>query len=106
MLSLIHCKVVAMVAMPIRTCIGCRGKFPKKDLLRFVRDTAGNLRADPTGKLPGRGAYVCWSQACINTAFRSKKINAHLRVNLSKQAIDSFKQKLLSLAIQRNVKEV
>ena len=86
-----------MAAMPIRTCIGCRGKFTKKNLLRFVWDAAGNLQTDPTGKLPGRGAYVCRSQVCINVAFRSQKINTHLQSNLSRQVVDSFKQELLSL---------
>ena len=95
-----------MAAMPIRTCIGCRGKFPKKDLLRFVRDVAGDLQTDSTGKLPGRGAYVCQSQACINVTFKSQKINTHLRSNLSRQIIDSFKQELLNLVSHRNVEEV
>mgnify|MGYP001597032410 CR=1 FL=1 len=85
------------MGLPIRTCIGCRGKFPKKDLLRFVCNAAGSLRADPTGKLPGRGAYVCLSQACINAAFRSQKVTTLLRVNLSKDAVDLFKQELLDL---------
>ena len=95
-----------MAAMPIRTCIGCRGKFPKKDLLRFVRDAAGDLQTDSTSKLTGRGAYVCQSQACINVTFKSQKINTHLRSNLSRQVIDSFKQELLSLVSHRNVEEV
>ena len=95
-----------MDAMPIRTCIGCRGKFPKKDLLRCVRDAVGNLQIDLTGKLPGRGAYVCQLQMCINATFKSQKINTHLRGNLSRQAIDSFKQELLRLVSHRNVEEV
>ena len=95
-----------MAAMPIRTCIGCRGKFPKKDLLRFVRNTAGNLQTDLTGRLPGRGAYVCQSQACINITFKSQKINTHLRSNFSRQVIDAFKQELLSLVSHRNMKGV
>ena len=95
-----------MAAIPIRTCIGCRGKFPKKDLLRFVRDAAGGLQADPTSKLPGRGAYVCQSQACINVTFKSQRINTHLRSKFSRQIIDSFKQELLSLVSHRNVEEI
>jgi predicted RNA-binding protein YlxR (DUF448 family) len=95
-----------MAAMPIRTCIGCRGKFPKKDLLRFVRDAAGDLQTDSTSKLPGRGAYICQSQTCINVTFKSQKINTHLQSNLSRQVIDSFKQELLSLVSHRNVEEV
>ncbi len=95
-----------MAAMPIRTCIGCRGKFPKRDLLRFVRNATGNLEIDSTGKLPGRGAYVCQSQACINITFKSQKINTHLRSKVSRQVIDSFKQELLSLVSHRNMEEV
>ena len=95
-----------MAAIPIRTCIGCRGKFPKQDLIRFVRNAAGNLQTDSTDRLPGRGAYVCQSQMCINVAFRSQKINTHLRSNFSRQVIDSFKQELLSLVSHRNVEEV
>ena len=95
-----------MAAMPVRTCIGCRDKFPKKDLLRFVQAATGKLQADLTGKLPGRGAYVCQSQVCINITFKSQKINAHLRSNLSNQVVDSFKRELLSLVSHRNVKEV
>jgi predicted RNA-binding protein YlxR (DUF448 family) len=85
-----------MVSLPIRTCIGCRRKSTKGDLLRFVCDSTGNLRADPKSKLPGRGAYVCYSQTCINAAFKShKRVNYLLRVSLSKQAVDLFKQELL-----------
>lgn len=94
-----------MAAIPIRTCIGCRGKFPKQDLLRFVQDAAGNLQTDLTGKLPGRGGYVCQSQVCLNAAFKSQKVNAHLRISLSKRVIDSFKQELLNLVSHRNVEE-
>ena len=87
-----------MASTPIRTCIGCRGKSPKKDLLRFACDFPRGLRIDPKRSLPGYGAYVCPSQTCINAAFRSAKIiNSHLGVSLSKQAIDLFKQELLDL---------
>lgn len=92
-----------MAAIPIRTCIGCRGKFPKRDLLRFVWDSVEGLRADPKGKLPGRGAYVCLSQACINAAFNShKRVNSLLKINISKQMYDLFKQELLDLVSQKS----
>lgn len=90
-----------MVAIAIRTCIGCRGKFPKKTLLRFVCHLDSHLRADGLGKLPGRGTYVCESQACITEAFKShKRVNSLLRTNLSKQIVMQFKQELLNSVIQ------
>jgi hypothetical protein len=51
---------------PIRTCIICRRKFFKHDLLRFVcpdKDDDG-LIPDPEHKMPGRGFYLCGSESC------------------------------------------
>ena len=85
-----------MAAIALRTCIGCRGKFPKKTLLRFVCHLDSHLRADRTGKSPGRGAYVCESQACITETFKShKRVNSLLRSNLSREIVMRFKQELL-----------
>jgi hypothetical protein len=95
-----------MAAIAIRTCIGCRGQFPKKALLRFVCNLVERLQTDPTGKLPGRGAYICRSHACICAAFKShKRVNSLLRINLSKQVIDQFKQELLNLVGQGTVRK-
>ncbi len=43
--------------VPQRTCVGCREILAKRALVRVVRTPEG-LRVDPTGKLPGRGAYL------------------------------------------------
>lgn len=50
--------------VPQRTCVGCRQTLAKRSLIRVVRTPEG-LRVDPTGKIPGRGAYLhdhrdCW----------------------------------------------
>ena len=90
-----------MAAIALRTCIGCRGKFPKKTLLRFVCHLDSHLQTDETGKFPGRGAYVCESQACITEAFKSyKRVNSLLRSNLSKEIVVQFKQELLNSVIR------
>ena len=52
--------------VPQRTCVGCREVLPKRKLVRIVR-TAQGVQVDPTGKLPGRGAYLhdrreCWER--------------------------------------------
>ncbi|WP_337870164.1 YlxR family protein [Meiothermus sp.] len=44
--------------IPIRQCIACRERRPKRELLRVVLTEAGPV-LDPTGRKPGRGAYVC-----------------------------------------------
>lgn len=80
----------------IRTCIGCRGKYPQKALVRFMCQADGKLQIDSQKKLGGRGAYVCLSQDCIQKAFKSpKRINFLLRVQLVSEKITQFEQVLL-----------
>ena len=82
--------------VPIRTCIGCRCKFPQKALIRFVCSADQTLAVEELVKLPGRGTYVCHSETCIQRAFNApKRINALLRAQLSKPTIDEFKKVLL-----------
>ncbi len=81
---------------PIRTCIGCHSKLPQNTLIRFVCSTRGILEIEGSKKLPGRGVYVCRSKSCIKNAFKvPKRINALLRVQLSKSVISEFQQTLL-----------
>lgn len=44
--------------IPMRKDIVTGEMFPKKDLVRVVRDKEGNVSLDPTSKANGRGAYV------------------------------------------------
>jgi len=59
--------------VPMRMCVGCREMQPKKELIRIVRSPEGEVHADPTGKAPGRGAYVCKKAECLA---RAEKIRA------------------------------
>jgi predicted RNA-binding protein YlxR (DUF448 family) len=52
--------------VPQRTCIGCREVLAKRTLIRIVRGPDA-IHVDPTGKMPGRGAYLhdrrsCWER--------------------------------------------
>jgi uncharacterized protein len=44
-------------------CVVCRERFDKRQLTRVVR-TAEGVQVDHSGKLHGRGAYVCDKAAC------------------------------------------
>ncbi len=48
---------------PMRMCVGCREMKPKTELIRVVRSPEGAVSLDPTGKKPGRGAYLCRNAA-------------------------------------------
>lgn len=49
--------------IPYRTCVGCREVQPKRKLIRIVRGANG-IEIDPTGKKPGRGAYLHDQKSC------------------------------------------
>ena len=51
--------------IPMRMCIGCREMKPKKELLRIVKTAENEIKLDKTGKLNGRGAYVCKNAECF-----------------------------------------
>ena len=45
--------------IPMRQCMGCRERKPKRELIRVVRSPEGAVSLDFQGKAPGRGAYLC-----------------------------------------------
>jgi predicted RNA-binding protein YlxR (DUF448 family) len=52
---------------PVRTCVVCRAARPRTELLRVVA-VGSRLTADPSARLPGRGAYLCGRPECLQGA--------------------------------------
>lgn len=71
-----------MAHVPERTCVGCRVKAPKAELLRLVLGSDGLVRVDPSGAAAGRGAYVHREAACWDEALRRGSISRALRTGL------------------------
>jgi uncharacterized protein len=71
---------VAAGRQPQRTCVVCRSTTAKRALHRIVRSPAGSVGYDPTGKAPGRGAYLCGQPACLEAALRRGSIQRALKV--------------------------
>ena len=65
-------------AWPERTCLGCRERAAKGDLLRIVV-IEGECAHDPRGTLPGRGAYVHPASVCLDQAVRRRAFTRALR---------------------------
>jgi predicted RNA-binding protein YlxR (DUF448 family) len=81
--------------IPQRTCIGCRTVQGKRELIRIVRAPQGVV-VDPTGKLPGRGAYVHNSRDCWEKALKGP-INQALRTELTTEDRERILQFLSQL---------
>lgn len=71
--------------IPLRSCIACRLKSPKRELIRVVRTPEGTLEIDPKGKMPGRGAYVCRKQQCCEAALQPGRLSQAFKSQVSAQ---------------------
>ena len=65
--------------IPQRICVACRQMQDKNKLLRVVRTSQGEVSLDKSGKSPGRGAYICLSEACLQKAKKSRAIERALK---------------------------
>ena len=60
--------------IPMRMCTGCGEMKPKKELIRVVKNAAGEITLDFVGKKPGRGAYMCHNIDCFKKARKTKRL--------------------------------
>jgi predicted RNA-binding protein YlxR (DUF448 family) len=68
---------------PMRTCAGCRRVRPRVELIRLtVTVSTGRVTLDPTGRSPGRGAYLCRETGitCLRRSRRHRSLARSLRV--------------------------
>ena len=68
--------------IPMRTCIACRIEKPKKELIRIVKNKEGAFAVDKTGKLSGRGAYICDDKACAQKLLKKKLLNHAFKMEI------------------------
>ena len=80
--------------MPQRTCVICRTVGGKRGLLRIVRTPDGHIIQDPTGRLAGRGAYICRAAECLNAALKGNQIEHVLKVKASAEDREQLKMSL------------
>ncbi|HBP38361.1 MAG TPA: DUF448 domain-containing protein [Clostridiales bacterium] len=73
--------------IPQRMCVACRTMKPKRELIRLVASQDGEIALDPTGKKPGRGAYVCRNRHCLGQSIRGRKLDKGLKTRVSEEMI-------------------
>ena len=64
----------------LRTCVACRTKTDKRRLVRIVRGPSGQVAPDPTGRAPGRGAYLCPRLECWETGVGKGRLGRALKL--------------------------
>ena len=80
--------------IPQRQCMGCRERKAKRELIRVVRMTDGNVSLDFSGKLNGRGAYSCPDPACLAKARKARSLERSLEVPIPEEVYDRLEKEM------------
>jgi len=80
--------------IPQRQCMGCRERKAKRELIRVVRGTDGNVSVDFSGKLNGRGAYICPDPECLRKARKAKSLERSLEVSIPEEVYDRLEKEM------------
>ena len=80
--------------IPQRQCLGCRERKAKKEMIRVVRTTEGTVCLDFSGKLNGRGAYVCPNMECLKKAQKSRSLERCLEIEIPQEVYDRLTREM------------
>ena len=80
--------------IPQRQCMGCRERMDKRQLIRVVRTPEGNVQLDFSGKLNGRGAYICPKADCLKKARKAKALDRSLEVTIPEEVYDRLEREI------------
>ena len=80
--------------IPQRQCMGCRERKAKREMIRVVRGTDGNVSLDFGGKMNGRGAYICPKPDCLKKAQRSKALERSLEVEIPAEVYERLTKEI------------
>lgn len=81
--------------VPLRKCTGCQQMKEKKELIRVVRIDDNSYSIDLTGKLSGRGAYICKNIDCLEKAFKSKGLERSFKSAIPKDIYEKLRNELI-----------
>ncbi|MBE6749594.1 MAG: YlxR family protein [Ruminococcaceae bacterium] len=85
---------MAAKKIPMRMCTGCREMKPKKELVRVVKTTENEVKLDLTGKLNGRGAYICKNKECLAKAQKTNALSRAFEMAVSEEIYNQLETEL------------
>ena len=84
-----------MKQLPERTCMGCNVKKTKKEFIRIVKNKENEINIDRTGKMPGRGAYICDNIECLEKLVKSKRLEKVFGIKISNEIYEKLRGVIL-----------
>ena len=83
---------------PQRMCVSCREIKDKQLLVRVVRCFDDQVFLDLSGKSPGRGAYICANENCLQKAQKKHALERALRVKTEDILWQQLREELYRLS--------
>ncbi|MGN1163098.1 MAG: RNase P modulator RnpM [Christensenellales bacterium] len=74
----------------LRMCLCCREMMDKKELKRVVKTPEGKIMLDLSGKMNGRGAYICQKPECLKKLKKQKVLNKAFSVQIDDEIYDKI----------------
>lgn len=81
--------------IPLRKCSGCGEMKPKKELVRVVKTPEDEILLDLSGRLNGRGAYICPDAECLKKARKAKRIEKSFQCRIPDEVYEKMEQELI-----------
>ena len=90
--------------IPMRMCTGCGEMKPKKELVRVVKapektseggePSPPEISLDRTGRMPGRGAYVCRNPECLRLARKARRLERAFSCKIPEEVYQRLEEEL------------
>ena len=73
--------------VPLRMCVGCKEMKEKKQMIRVVKTAENAFVLDATGKMNGRGAYLCKNSQCLQMAMKNHGLERSFKTQIPKETV-------------------
>ena len=85
---------MAVKKIPMRMCTACREMKPKRELIHVVKTAEGEIKLDTTGRLNGRGAYICNNRECFEKARKTNALSRAFETRVSEDVYNQLESEL------------
>ena len=69
----------------------------KKEMIRILKTAEDEVILDATGKLNGRGAYLCKNEECLKKAIKQKGIERSFKMSSDKAVYEKLEKEFLDI---------
>ena len=80
--------------VPMRQCTGCREMKNKKDMIRVIKTSEGEICIDATGRKNGRGAYICPKKECLQMAIKNHGLERSLKAAIPQEVYQQLEEEM------------